>query len=65
MLAGHALAAQDAFDRTNPDQQVERDRPLAPVDETVRIDIQPVLDQPVTADADNTMGDNALNLFYS
>lgn len=62
MLAGHALAAQDAFDRTNPDQQVERDRPLAPVDETVRIDIQPVLDQPVTADADNTMGDNALNV---
>lgn len=46
LLAGQGLAAQDAFDRTNPAQQAERDRPLAPVDETVRIEFQPVLDMP-------------------
>ena len=47
LLAGHGLAAQDALDRTNPAQQAERDRPLAPVDEAVRIEFQPVLDMPV------------------
>lgn len=43
LFAGSALAAQDALDRTNPDQQVERERPLAPVDDAVRIEIQPVI----------------------
>lgn len=46
LLAGHGLAAQDAFDRTSPVQQVERDRPLAEVDTAIRIEVQPVLDQP-------------------
>lgn len=43
-IAGHGLAAQDAFDRTNPAQPVERDRPQEPVDQKLRIDSQPVLD---------------------
>ncbi len=47
LLAGHGLAAQDAFDRTSPVQQVERDRPLAEVDTAIRIEVQPVLDQPL------------------
>lgn len=46
LLAGHGLAAQDALDRTNPVQQVERERPLAEVDRAIRIEVQPVLDQP-------------------
>lgn len=49
MLAGHGLAAQDAFDRTNPVQQVTRDRPLEQVDQTVRIEVQPVLEVPMAA----------------
>ncbi|HSJ79121.1 MAG TPA: hypothetical protein VK913_10355, partial [Erythrobacter sp.] len=48
LLASHGLAAQDALDRTNPVQQVERERPLAEVDRSIRIAVQPVLDQPVT-----------------
>lgn len=47
LLAGQGLAAQDAFDRTNPVQQSELDRPLTPVEEVVRIEFQPVLDQPI------------------
>lgn len=46
LLAGQGLAAQDALDRTNPDQQVERDQQAAPVDEYPRIEFQPVLDMP-------------------
>jgi hemolysin activation/secretion protein len=48
LLAGHGLAAQDVFDRTSPVQQVERERPLAEVETAIRIEVQPVLDQPVT-----------------
>ena len=47
LLAGHGLVAQDVFDRTSPVQQVERERPLAEVDAAIRIEVQPVLDQPV------------------
>ncbi len=50
LFAGHGLAAQDALDRTNPSQQVERERPLAQVDQAVRIEMQPVLEMP----ADNS-----------
>ena len=46
LLAGHGLAAQDALDRTNPAQQFERERPMEMVDETVRIEFQPVLAMP-------------------
>ena len=46
LVTSHGLAAQDAFDRTNPVQQVERDRPLTEVDAAIRIEVQPVLDQP-------------------
>lgn len=48
LLAGHGLAAQDAFDRTSPVQQVERDRPLEQDDQPIRIAVQPVLDMPDT-----------------
>ena len=48
LLAGHGLAAQDAFDRTSPVQQVERDRTLEQDGQPIRITIQPVLDMPVT-----------------
>ena len=51
LLASHALAAQDALDRTNPTQQVERERPLAEVETMVRIEVQPVLDTPATRGA--------------
>lgn len=47
LLAGQGLAAQDALDRTSPDQQVDRDQPLPlPLDQ-VRIEYQPVLDMPL------------------
>jgi hemolysin activation/secretion protein len=46
LLAGHGLAAQDALDRTDPSRQVERERPLAQVDQAVRIEMQPVLEMP-------------------
>ena len=48
LLAGQGLAAQDALDRTNPAQQVERERPMVQVEEAVRIEIQPVLEMPAT-----------------
>lgn len=46
-LASQGLAAQDAFDRTNPIQQVERDPSLDETEQRVRIEVQPVLDQPL------------------
>jgi len=48
LAAGHGLAAQDAFDRTNPAQLAERDRPLPAVDQPIRIEMQPVLDLPTS-----------------
>ena len=50
LLAGQGLAAQDALDRTNPAQQVERERPMVAVEEAVRIEIQPVLEMPASTD---------------
>ncbi len=44
LLAGQGLAAQDVFDRTNPDQQVDSDRPLEQLEQPVRIEVQPVLE---------------------
>jgi hemolysin activation/secretion protein len=55
LLAGHGLAAQDALDRTNPVQQVERERPLAEIDRSIRIAVQPVLDQPVAVTDPGTL----------
>lgn len=52
LLAGQGLAAQDALDRTNPAQQVERERPMVAVEEAVRIEIQPVLEMPATTGED-------------
>jgi hemolysin activation/secretion protein len=49
LFAGHGLAAQDALDRTNPSQQVERERPMGDAAQTVRIEIQPVLAMPASA----------------
>jgi hemolysin activation/secretion protein len=46
LLAGQGLAAQDAFDRTNPILQSERDKPLDETETPPRIEVQPVLDQP-------------------
>lgn len=43
LLAGHGLAAQDAFDRTNPSQQVTRERPVDTIEQPIRIEMQPVL----------------------
>ena len=48
LLAGQGLAAQDALDRTNPAQQVERERPMVEVEEAIRIEIQPVLEMPAS-----------------
>lgn len=48
LLASQGLAAQDALDRTNPAQQVERERPMVEVEEAVRIEIQSVLDMPAS-----------------
>lgn len=50
LLAGQGLAAQDALDRTNPAQQVERERPMVAVEEAVRIEIQSVLEMPASTD---------------
>lgn len=50
LLAGQGLAAQEALDRTNPAQQVERERPMVAVEEAVRIEIQPVLEMPASTD---------------
>lgn len=47
LLAGHALAAQDALDRTNPAQLIEQERTLPAVEQTVRIEVLPVLDTPL------------------
>jgi hemolysin activation/secretion protein len=52
LLAGQGLAAQDALDRTNPAQQIERDRPMVEVEEAIRIEIQPVLEMPTRTGAD-------------
>ena len=49
LLAAHGLAAQDALDRSNPSQQVVRERPLAEIEQTVRIEVQPVLEMPASA----------------
>ncbi len=49
LAASHALAAQDALDRTNPEQQVERDSQFEPEDSRVRIEVQPVLATPALA----------------
>jgi hemolysin activation/secretion protein len=46
LLAGQALAAQDVFDRTNPDQEIDRDQPPLSAEQHVRIEYQPVLDMP-------------------
>ncbi|MFN3989396.1 MAG: ShlB/FhaC/HecB family hemolysin secretion/activation protein [Erythrobacter sp.] len=43
-VAGHGLAAQDALDRTNPAQPLERGRPLDTSEPSLRIELQPVLD---------------------
>ena len=49
LLAAHGLAAQDALDRSNPSQQVVRERPLAEIEQTVRIEVQPALEMPASA----------------
>lgn len=49
LAASPALAAQDALDRTNPEQQLQRDNQFAPVDDRVRIEVQPVLATPALA----------------
>jgi hemolysin activation/secretion protein len=48
LVASQGLAAQDALDRTNPAQQIERERPLVEVEEAIRIEIQPVLETPAS-----------------
>jgi hemolysin activation/secretion protein len=55
LLAGQGLAAQDALDRTSPDQQVDRDQPLPRTDETPRIEYQPVLDIPLAPQSGSTV----------
>lgn len=47
-VAGTGLAAQNALDRTNPAQPVERDRLPDPADERTRIEFAPVLDTPTS-----------------
>jgi Hemolysin activation/secretion protein len=60
LLAGQELAAQDALDRTNPAQQVERERALAPLEQSVRIEIQPVLDMPASASGSDVLDVGAI-----
>jgi hemolysin activation/secretion protein len=47
LLAANPLAAQDALDRTNPAQQVNRDDLAPPSPDQVRIEVLPVLDTPL------------------
>ncbi|MBA4081173.1 MAG: hypothetical protein C0496_07905, partial [Erythrobacter sp.] len=47
-LAAGPLAAQDVFDRTNPQTQANRDEQALPADDQVRIEVLPVLDTPLT-----------------
>lgn len=47
LLAANPLAAQDALDRTNPAQQVNRDDLAPPPPDQVRIEVLPVLDTPL------------------
>jgi len=49
-LAAGPLAAQDVFDRTNPQTQTTRDDEGLPADDQVRIEVLPVLDTPLAAD---------------
>jgi hemolysin activation/secretion protein len=51
LFVGHALAAQDALDRTNPAQQVEREAQPPATEPNVRIEFQPVLDFPPAGQA--------------
>ena len=51
LLASHGLAAQNALDRTNPLQQITRDRPMDSVEQPVRIEMQPVIELPEPARA--------------
>jgi hemolysin activation/secretion protein len=50
LLAASPLAAQDAFDRTNPQSQVNRDEQSLPPSDRIRIEVLPVLDMPLVAD---------------
>lgn len=46
LLAGSPLAAQEVLNRTNPASQATREDPGARADQSVRIEIRPVLDMP-------------------
>lgn len=48
-LATYPLAAQDALDRTNPQTQANRDEQAPPAADQVRIEVLPVLDNPLAA----------------
>lgn len=60
LLAAGPLAAQDALDRTNPASQVNRDASLDRAPEKVRIEIQPVLDNPRVATGNDTLDVGAI-----
>ena len=52
LLVAHGAAAQDSLDRTNPAQEVARDRLPGRVEESIRIEIQPVLEMPARVAGD-------------
>ena len=54
-IAGHGLAAQNALDRTNPAQQVTPQPALQSASVPVRIDIEPVLETPLSGVSDEAI----------
>lgn len=60
LLASHGLAAQNALDRTNPLQQITRDRPMDSVEQPVRIEMQPVIELPEPARAGGSFAVGAI-----
>ncbi|ANK12061.1 ShlB/FhaC/HecB family hemolysin secretion/activation protein [Erythrobacter neustonensis] len=60
LLAAYPLVAQDAFDRTNPATQANREEEILPLPVPVRIEVLPVLDTPQTIDTESAMDVGAI-----
>lgn len=60
LLLAAPLAAQDAFDRTNPQGQVTRDDRTPPPREHIRIEFLPVLDTPETGSGSEALDVGAI-----
>jgi hemolysin activation/secretion protein len=60
LLAAGPLAAQDALDRTNPAQQLSREDPATLTPDTIRIEVQPVLDARLVSDNSDVLDVGAI-----